>query len=280
MDKNFVIPEQQKTFNEVQRVVDIFRQSEGEIRPHFWLTGPSGSGKTHIIEMLCNQGKLNYFEINGAQLTKEGTSGNSLSKALAPLQSHKDGLTICFVDEADKLFISGNSNTSSAHEVTTGVQNEFLRVLEADNTEVFGDYGKYNKVSCGNVLFIFAGAFNNEEEMSVDKLRDTGVKTEFLGRVSLIFNVTKPSLESLRSMLPELKLFKDYLLLVQDADKLHAIEAIMDVVEEMYEKNSLGVRILSSLTHQYFINGGVLNREQTKKCSFQGALTLGDMNNE
>jgi len=80
-------------------------------------------------------------------------------------------------------------------------------------------------------------------------------------------------------MLPELKLFKDYLLLVQDADKLHAIDTIMEVVEEVYEKNSLGVRILSSLTHQYFINGGVLNQEQTKKCSFQGALTLGDKNN-
>ena len=46
-----------------------------------------------------------FMEINGAQLTKEGTSGNSLSKALTPLLEMSEKLVICFVDEFDKLFI-------------------------------------------------------------------------------------------------------------------------------------------------------------------------------
>ena len=69
------------------------------------------------------------LEINAAQLTKEGTSGNSLSKALSPIMMlPANQLTIVFVDEFDKLFINGNMNSSLANEVTVGVQNEFLTV--------------------------------------------------------------------------------------------------------------------------------------------------------
>ena len=45
------------------------------------------------------------IEINGAQLTKEGTSGNSLSKALALIKNFEQNLVLVFVDEFDKLFI-------------------------------------------------------------------------------------------------------------------------------------------------------------------------------
>ena len=72
-----------------------------------------------------------------------------------------------FVDEFDKLFISGNSNSSLANEVTVGVQNEFLKVLESPTTSVYGDYGKYYEVDISRVLFVFAGAFNNEEKITV-----------------------------------------------------------------------------------------------------------------
>ena len=71
-------------------------------------------------------------------------------------------LTVVFVDEFDKLFISGNSNDSAAHETTTGVQNEFLKVLEGGTASVFGDYGKYVPVQMNKVMFVFAGAFNGE----------------------------------------------------------------------------------------------------------------------
>ena len=42
---------------------------------------------------------------------------------------------------------------------TTGVQNEFLKVLEGDTAEVYHDYGKYARASVKNVLFVFAGGF-------------------------------------------------------------------------------------------------------------------------
>jgi len=160
---------QDSLIQKVERVYQIFSGSDTEIRPHFVLTGPSGSGKSLTIEAVASKFDFNYLEVNAAQLTKEGTAGNSLSKALTPLRNLK-GPTIVFVDEFDKLFISGNSNSDLAHEITHGVQNEFLKILETDTTEVYGEYGKYVRASTGNVLFVFAGAFNGEENVSLERL--------------------------------------------------------------------------------------------------------------
>lgn len=178
---------QDTLLKEVDKIMSIFEASKGEIKPHFILTGQSGSGKTFTISSFAAKYKFNFLEINAAQLTKEGTSGNSLSKALTPLVNSQAKLTVVFVDEFDKLFISGNSNDSSAHESTTGVQNEFLKLLEGRTTQVFGDYGKYVSVPLDRVLFVFAGAFNGEENITLDRLREIGLKTEFLGRVGLVY---------------------------------------------------------------------------------------------
>lgn len=269
-----MIKEQEDIINKLNKIITIFVGSEGELRPHFILTGPSGSGKSHIIQGLAAQNNLNYVEINAAQLTKEGTSGNSLSKALAPLAESGGKPTICFVDEFDKLFISGNSNGELAHEVTNGVQNEFLRVLESETTSVFGDFGKYKEVSIGNVLFVFAGAFNNEKNINIDKLRGFGIKTEFIGRVSLIYNLEKLSLKSMRLALEASRCLKNYMMLFSDANRDDCIEKVMEAIEKQYDNNTLGIRLINTLLHQYFINGGRLIEEEVEKSSFQTQLKL------
>ena len=68
---------QERIVKELSRIFDIFKVSEGQIRPHFILTGDSGSGKSYIIEQLSNQKELGFISINAAQLTKEGTAGRS-----------------------------------------------------------------------------------------------------------------------------------------------------------------------------------------------------------
>lgn len=266
--------EQEQTVRSIENVFTIFKASEGQIRPHFILTGPSGSGKSHLIEMLAHKHDLGVVGINAAQLTKEGTAGNSLSKALAVLLSKGDVPLVCFVDEFDKLFISGNHNNELAHEVTNGVQNEFLRVLEAPVTAVFGDYGKYINVSVENVLFVFAGAFNGEEDVDLDRLRDFGVKTEFLGRVGLVYNLEKLSIESLKSILNNHLLLSTYLTLYPKVKKDKVVREIMGIVERHYEHNTLGVRLLTMLIHQYFINGGAISDKREKKTAFQKRLEL------
>ena len=269
-----VIVGQDQLVREVSKVFQIFEASQGEIRPHFILTGSSGSGKTHTIETLCTENDMNYLEINAAQLTKEGTSGNSLSKALSPIGNLKGKLSVVFVDEFDKLFISGNSNSSVAHETTHGVQNEFLKVLEADSTSVFGDYGKYVDVDVSKVLFIFAGAFNNEEDVTLDKLRSYGVKTEFLGRVGLIFNAELLTLEHLFTILERSKMLDQYLQIFTEVDRVEVIETVQEFLEANYEKNDLGARLIHTLINQYFIKGGELGVEDAKEVSFQKKLDL------
>lgn len=265
---------QEKLVGEVSKILEIFKASESKIRPHFILTGTSGSGKSFTIKNLATEHDLAFIEINGAQLTKEGTSGNSLSKALSGLPQYTGKPTIVFVDEFDKLFISGNSNDSSAHESTTGVQNEFLKVLESDTCSVFGDYGKYINVSVSNVLFVFAGAFNGEEDIDLDRLRELGLKTEFLGRVGLVYNTKPLTLDDLFSILDKSDLLNNYLALFEDADRETVVFHIKAHLQKNYEMNTLGARLINTLINQYFIKGGDMGVEAVKQTTFQRKLTL------
>ncbi len=260
--------------SELAKIIEIFKASEGLVRPHFILTGPSGSGKTLLAQTMADKFDLNFVEINAAQLTKEGTSGNSLSKALSPLGQTGGRPTLCFVDEFDKLFISGNTNDSHAHESTTGVQNEFLKVLESDNTSVFGDYGKYISVPIKNVLFVFAGAFNGEENITIDRLREIGLKTEFLGRVGLVYNAQPLTLEALYAIVDNSPLLKNYLALFTDADEETVKLVIKGHIQKTFDNNTLGARLISTLIHQYFIKGGKLSDDEVKEVSFQKKLSL------
>lgn len=258
-----------QTLNDISRIFQAFKTSDAALRPHFILCGPSGAGKTYNIQALTKEHDLQYVEINAAQLTKEGTSGNSLSKALAPLGTKQDKPVVCFVEEFDKLFISGNCNTDLAHETTNGVQNEFLKVLESDEATVAGDYGKYNQIPVKKVLFVFAGAFNGEPDITIDRLRDFGIKTEFIGRVGLVYNLQKLSLNELLQLLEESPLLDQYVTLYEGANKQDAIDKISDFITKNYENNTLGARIINTLVHQYFIKRGQLGLEEVKELTFQ-----------
>lgn len=264
---------QEELVGEVSKIFNIFKTSECSIRPHFILTGPSGSGKSFTVKNITQQHELNFLEVNAAQLTKEGTSGNSLSKALAPLLQLGSKPCVVFVDEFDKLFISGNSNDSCAHESTTGVQNEFLKVLESDTTSIFGDYGKYINVPAKNVLFVFAGAFNGEEDITLDRLREIGLKTEFLGRVGLVYNTKPLTLDTLYEIIDTSEILDTYVKLFEGSDRDKVAHDIKEHIRKNYEFNTLGARLVNTLIHQYFIKGG-LKEKQAKEISFQKKLTF------
>lgn len=264
-----------KLKKEISRIIQIFKASEGELRPHFIMTGPSGSGKTHLMLELVDECDVDYFEINAAQLTKEGTAGNSLSKALTPLTHAAGQPVVCFVDEFDKLFVSGN-NSELAHEVTTGVQNEFLKVLESRTTSVFGDYGKYIEVDVSSVLFIFAGAFNGEDDISLDKLRSFGVKTEFLGRVGIVYSSQKYTIAQMKHILNHSVTLEKYLLLFPSVDRAEAVGTIEKYIVKNHEKNTIGARLIGTLITQYFIKGGKLEDDEVKHVSFQKTLEFTD----
>lgn len=242
----------------LSNIFRIFSNSAGEIRPHFILTGASGTGKTYTVQTFCDDLSIPFVEVNGATLTKEGTSGNSLSKALSKLAGYQGMPVVCFVDEFDKLFISGNMNSSDAHETTLGVQNEFLKVLESNVIDVMGDYGKYPQINVENVLFVFAGAFNGETDISIERLKELGVKTEFLGRVGLLYETTPVTLEMLYDILENSPLLSLYLEMYKDTTADEVIEKVRPIIAAEYEKNTVGVRMIQTLIHKYFIQNGVM----------------------
>lgn len=248
-----ILPEQEVVAGTLNRVFDAYVKSEGVIRPHFILAGGSGTGKSHLIKTLAKEKKIHFLEVNAAGLTKEGVSGNSLTKALAPLGNMDTSKAlVIFVDEFDKLFTTGGSDTT--HEALAGVQNEFLTMLESDTASVFGDYGHYKKVNVEKTLFVFAGAFNGMENLNEDKLREMGMRTEFLGRVSLLFQTSRISMESMMLAVDENKLIQAYCD-VFDRNRKTVVKAIKNQVRIAHEQSSIGVRLVNQLVHQYFLQG-------------------------
>lgn len=90
---------QEHLIKELDLIFKSFKGSDGELKPHFIMTGPSGNGKTETISYFCEKYKLPFVEISAAGLTKEGLSGNSVSKALSPLKTFANQPGIIFVDK-------------------------------------------------------------------------------------------------------------------------------------------------------------------------------------
>jgi len=243
---------QEKFVQGFTKILEIFSESNGKIKPHSFTIGPSGSGKTSIIKELANRMGINFVSIDGAGLTKEGTSGNSLSKAFGELKNFQNKLTVIFVDEFDKLLIAGNSNSELAHETTTGVQNEFLNALEGSEVSIMADYGKFAKINISKCLFVFAGAFNGEEGITRTRLAGLGVKTEFIGRVPIVFTLKKLKLDELNQIVDVSPTLDQYC-------ELYSIESktvrkwVKEKLAEVYEESSIGAREIDQLVHRYFV---------------------------
>lgn len=237
-------------YNKIEKILNVYLQSKTEIRPHFFLTGATGSGKTHTVTVLADLLGIQVINVNCAQLTNEGIAGNSISKALAPLADYQHNPIIVFMDEFDKAI-------SKESEVTSGaVQQEILKLIEDDTTEVFGAYGKYNRVQTSNVLFVFAGSFGGAEIENINDLLQHNVKPELLGRIGLSYHVERASLEALIKLVEKSELLDEYCTVFGNVDRDAVVAAITDELTEQYPNNIIGVRIVNSLIHQYFINGG------------------------
>ena len=246
----FIFPQQETVAHQIRTALKVFAQSEAEIRPHFHLTGPSGSGKSYLLKILAEELSLPIIELNAAQLTAEGLSGNSLSKALRELRLHWNTPNLIFVDEFDKLFQRNGEHTEGFRSM---VQDEFLAALESDTTQIFTDYGKYEPVKISNSLFVFAGAYSNQKIHSLKELREAGLRTEFVGRVPLVYATTEIPLQELTCMVPKLKLFREYLRLAPGQEVIHT-NAIIRLLNEQNKDLNIGIRLLNSCVHQHFMS--------------------------
>ena len=245
-----IFPQQERTVRQLQHVLKVFTESEAAIRPHFHFTGPSGSGKTWLLNQAAKDMKIPIIEVNAAGLTMEGLSGNSLSKALRKLREHWNEPNIVFVDEFDKLFQRNGETTEGFR---SAVQDEFLTALESKHTSVFTDYGKYEPVRIDNSLFIFAGAYSNQKIDTLQLLKDVGIRTEFVGRVPLVFCTEEVPVSELRKHIRNIALYSQYKGLYPNTDDKVATRIIVGMLEEQAQDTPIGIRLLNSVIHQYFM---------------------------
>ncbi len=249
---NIVFPSQQTIHRKITHALGVFLESEARIRPHFHLTGESGSGKSFLTKMVCEEHKVPFIEVNAAGLTAEGLSGNSLSKALTKLKEHWNEPNVIFVDEFDKLFQRNGETTEGFR---TNVQDEFLTALESKYVSVFSDYGKYPQIVVENSLFIFAGAYSNQKITNIRELKDAGLRTEFVGRVPLVFMTESVPMDELRASIPQLALFRNYRALAANKRTKEAadVAGIVKIMVEQSDEMNIGIRMLNSAIHQHFM---------------------------
>lgn len=247
-------PEQNAVRRKISHLLHVHQESKAAIRPHFFLSGPSGSGKSYSVKQLCEERNMSFFEMNAAQITAEGISGNSLSKAMRPLKATWMKPNVVFVDEFDKLFLR---NGSDAYGHQSDVQDEFLTMLESEKTSVFGDYGKYEPVKVDNTLFIFAGAFNGVTVENHDDLLKAGIRPEFIGRVPLMFSMPSPELDSLLKAVQNSSLLDSYCDLYRITGKARkeTVEAIQKGIQDAYAESGgvIGIRMINHAIHTHFL---------------------------
>ncbi|RLC08097.1 MAG: hypothetical protein DRI24_23880 [Deltaproteobacteria bacterium] len=226
------------------------------------------SGKTYVTKAILTELDIRYIEVNSAQLTKEGYAGNSLSKVLTPLNDDPGKPTVVIMDEIDKLFLSNNSNTSNPNEITIGIQNELLKLLESDTTETFGNYGHFITTPIKRVMFIFLGAWNNEPNLTLDKLRKMGVKTELIGRMGLLYHLDPISADDMIDMIDEEPLFVKYKEVFNNVDEKHCKAEVAKYIKKYHGNNAIGARLMHHLLHDYFINRGSIDADKIDRLAF------------
>ena len=59
-----------ETKNATSRIIEIFKASNGEIKPHFILTGPSGSGKSHLMKYLSQKFTSGFLKGENLKMQK------------------------------------------------------------------------------------------------------------------------------------------------------------------------------------------------------------------
>lgn len=247
---NNLLSSQKAAYDYIHKTLEVYMKSSQTILPHFIMSGSTGTGKSMLIQSVANKYGIPVLSLNGAQITPEGMQGASLSKLLVPLEKVSGRPIVVLIDEFDKVF--------QMHQEKSGVQQEILHMISSKRVDVIGQFGHYNKVKLDKVLFIFAGAFGNREEVSPEYLLRMGMEPELLGRVNLHVHVPNVDMDEILKAVDKEILFKQYQATLQLSDKdiEAAIISVKERIKEIWERSVIGYRVIQRVTHQYFLLDG------------------------
>ena len=247
---------------------------EKDIRYPILLEGPTGCGKTYIFELLRDFAslhlKLNFFSFSATNLTPNGYKGDNWSDIMERYEKihsmHLDRKGIIFIDEMDKILGYTNFDSQSQDMNQTVIH----QMLVAISGTCIG------RVDTNNILFIFAGAFENfedtreqeskrigfcrkqalENKSRIYDLREEmiryGVSRQFIGRLSKIVHMDPLSKENVRFIL------------------LNESDGILTMKKREFEYNLL------ELTWDDEFIDGCIDRVLEKRLGARGAIIIAE----
>ena len=280
--------------NAIDDIVTIIWQNlRSENKSNILLIGPTGVGKTEIIRNITKNLDIPMASINVTDTSQSAYQGTNISDSIVRLVQNanndveKASRGIIFIDEIDKKAGSGEYNTGV---ITTGVQDELLKLLEDNDYEVnISDNPAHPQIvtiNTKNITFVCAGAFSNlakvrkesipktigftpeksfpKEESTTstntkitkDDLRKYGLKDELIGRLHNIIELSPLTKENLIEIMknPNNKTIK------QKQEILNSLGIKLDLEEEVYEiladkaiKNKTGARGLVGAVDNLFL---------------------------
>lgn len=280
--------------NAIDDIVTIIWQNlRSENKSNILLIGPTGVGKTEIIRNITKNLDIPMASINVTDTSQTAYQGTSISDSIIRLVQNanndveKASRGIIFIDEIDKKAGSGEYNTGV---VTTGVQDELLKLLEDNDYEVnISDNPAKPQIvtiNTKNITFVCAGAFSNlakvreeatpktfgfnpgknvaKEEVTTntnkkitkDDLRKYGLKDELIGRLHNIIELSPLTKENLIEIMknPNNKTIK------QKQEILNSLGIKLALEDDVYEiladkaiKNKTGARGLVGAVDNLFL---------------------------
>lgn len=230
------------------------------------LIGPTGCGKTYMVSILAKILNVDFLIADSTKFTASGYAGRSVEDLITDLMvvcdndEERASKAIIYLDEIDKIkkktgfFDSSDVNGS-------GVQQSLLKMIEGSDVPYISKNSPNKthdkKMNTKNIMFICSGAFVNLESADMIGLTKFGMIPEFLGRFSVIAQLSELKFEDYKKILTDskdsvLNSFKEWFL--SEGIELIVEDSALDVIANRALSKGLGARGLQNILDEALLN--------------------------